>query len=82
MPIWAIGYDPAVPKGARTTINVEETGGNNPFNPHPHPLIMGLKVMGAQCQWHPECHHCQTYLKAPDVLSEVGNVVRLEPTRK
>ena len=53
---------------------------NHHLNPHPHPSIMGLRVIGALCQWHPQCHHCQDDPKAPNIPSKVGDVVRLEPT--
>ena len=80
MPIQTMSYHPTGPQGARTTINVEETRGNHHLSPNCHPLIIGLKVIGVLCQWPPQCHHCQTDLKAPGIPSEVDNVGRPKPT--
>ena len=53
-----------------------------PPQPHCHLQIMGLKVIGVQCQWPHGCHHCQTGLKVPGIPSKVYELGRLEPTWK
>ena len=82
MPIQTISYHLASLWEARTAIDVEETRGYHHLSPHHHPQIMGLKVIGVQCWWPHQCHHCQTGLKAPSIPSEVDDMGRLKPTWK
>ena len=80
MPIQTISCHLTCLQGARTTTDIEKTRGNHHLSPHCHPQTVGLKVIGAQWQQPPQCHHCQMGLKAPGIPSEVDDVGRLEPT--
>ena len=80
MPILTIDHCPTSLQEAGTAIDVEEIRSYHHLCYPCLPQIMGLKVIGVQCQQPHQCYHCQTGQKTPGIPSKVDNMGRLEPT--